>query len=251
MTRADARLLCAGLAAVLGFTVLAFLVAAGRLDTVDSFSVEHLMPWFPPNVHGSSFLGSLLSYHGRQFHLTLGIKLPADGVVSSALVLILCAVLWLRQDRKGTLLWLAGFVVAVLVEMLSKSLITRPPLSTKGPEGSSHVTGFDASFPSGHALRGVLLAAIIVYTWPSLRWVMLAWITALVLTLELNGVHTPSDISGGLFLALATIIAVALAGARLRLGQGTSRVGGQETLRRRVGTSSDLAVRSDPDSGPR
>ena len=202
------RLRLGSLAAALGFASLAALVSLGRLDAVDSFSVEHLMPWFTLNEHGTSLLGTLLSYHGRQFHLTLGIKLPAGSIPSSILALLLCALLWRRGVRKGALLWLAGFGLAVFVEAICKNVITRPALYTNGPGGPSHLSEFDSSFPSGHALRAALLVAIVAYVWPKARWLALAWLAAVVLTLDLDGVHTPSDILGGLLLAGVVMFAV-------------------------------------------
>jgi membrane-associated phospholipid phosphatase len=196
------------LAAAVVFALLALALAAGALDAVDSYSVHHLMPWFTLNQHGKSFVGSLLSYHGRQFRATLGIRLPAGIMVSSALMVLFCAVLWRRGDRRAALLWLGGFVAANAVEVLCKSVIGRPDLYVSLDGVPYHETGFDHSFPSGHTLRAGILVAAAVYTWPMLRWLALPWLAAVVLTLELNGAHTPSDILGGLLLACTIVTAV-------------------------------------------
>jgi membrane-associated phospholipid phosphatase len=211
-TRAGGPAFLAGacLAAAVVFALLALAVAAGAVDAVDSYSVHHLMPWFTLNQHGTSFLGSLLSYHGRQFHATLGLRLPAGIMVSSALMVLVCAVLWRRGDRKAALLWLGGFVAANAVVVLCKAVIQRPDLYVSLDGVPYHEGGFDNSFPSGHALRAGILVATAVYTWPMLSWLALPWLAAVVLTLELNGSHTPSDILGGLLLA-CTIGTAALA----------------------------------------
>jgi membrane-associated phospholipid phosphatase len=206
--RSPAVLGYAAVAAALTLTALALAVAVGGLDALDSYAFRHLMPWFTLNQHGTNFVGSLLSYHGRQFHATLGIKLPAGVMPASALVVLLCAILWRRGDRRAALLWLGGFAVANAVEVLCKSVIARPHLHAALDGVLYHESGFDHSFPSGHALRAGILVALAVYVWPMLRWLALAWLAAVVLTLELNGLHTPSDILGGLLLALAVIAAV-------------------------------------------
>src|SRR5262245_1633946 len=200
----------ASAAAALAFGTLALLVALGGFDPVDSYVLHHLMPWFPMNEPGRSFLGSLLSYHGRQFRATLGIGLPAAAITSSALLVLGCMILWRRGDRRAALLWLCGFGLATVVELVSKSVVARPALYATPAGELHHVADFDASFPSGHVIRGVLLAAFVAYAWPSFRWLGVVWLAALVLALELNGVHTSSDILGGLLLAWAVVIAVLL-----------------------------------------
>ena len=113
---------------------------------------------------------------------------------------MLRAVLWRRGERTAALLWLGGFGLASVVEVVCKGMITRPALYVTAPEGPYHVSGFDSSFPSGHAMRAALLTAIVAATWPGLRWLVLAWLAAVLVTLGLNGVHTPTDILGGLLL---------------------------------------------------
>ena len=174
------RMRLGSLAAAVAFGTLAALVSFGRLDVVDSFSVGHLMPWFPLNRPGPSLVGNLLSYHGEPFHLTLGIKLPAGAIPSSILAFLLCAVLWRRRARRDALLWLVAFGLASLTEVFSKVIISRPQLYTNGPGGRSHISGFDSSFPSGHALRAAMLVVIITYLWPRARLIAFAWLALVV-----------------------------------------------------------------------
>lgn len=206
--RSPAVLAGTSLAAAVVFALLTLAVGAGALDAVDAYSVHHLMPWFTLNQHGTTFIGSLLSYHGRQFHATLGIKLPAGMIVSSLLMLLLCGALWRRGDRRAALLWLGGFAIANAVEVLCKGLIARPDLYIQHAGAPYHESGFDNSFPSGHALRAGILVAAAVYTRPILSWLALPWLAAVILTLELNGAHTPSDILGGLMLACSIVAAI-------------------------------------------
>ena len=110
-------------------------------------------------------------------------------------------------------LWLAGFAAATFVEGFGKLVITKPPLYAV-VDGTSRVAGFSHSYPSGHAARSA--------SWPRRRprsglrlWPLFAgWVAAVVVSAELDAIHTPSDIVGGLLLATAVIFGVlAVAGA--------------------------------------
>jgi membrane-associated phospholipid phosphatase len=70
-----------------------------------------------------------------------------------------------------------------------------------------HLVGFDASWPSGHALRCALVAAAVAAAWPRLRIPLAIWLVAVVVLLELAGFHTPTDLVGGLLLASAAAAA--------------------------------------------
>jgi membrane-associated phospholipid phosphatase len=95
---------------------------------------------------------------------------------------------------------LAVFLVAATaVETLCKDVLDRPALY----DGARHITGFDSSFPSGHTIRTVLVAAAFARPWAA------AWAVASIVLLQLAGWHTATDIAGGLLLA-----ALALLGAR-------------------------------------
>ncbi len=68
--------------------------------------------------------------------------------------------------------------------------------------------GFDASFPSGHALRAMLLAGVASALWPHLRVRFAAAAAAIALALQLNGIHALSDIAAGALAGLALWLAV-------------------------------------------
>ena len=99
---------------------------------------------------------------------------------------------------------------AVAVEVLCKEVLVRPALH----HGSFHIAAFDSSFPSGHALRTVIVAGAIASTRPRTRLFAAAWAIAAVVLLLLAGWHTPTDLAGGVLLG-----GLALLGAR-RLGAG-------------------------------
>jgi membrane-associated phospholipid phosphatase len=98
------------------------------------------------------------------------------------------------------------WVLAFLVEIVFRHTLTRPPLYLHGVH-----LGFDASWPSGHALRCTIVACALGAAWPRLRVTLAIWLVAAVALLELAGFHTPTDVAGGLLLAgVAATGAVAL-----------------------------------------
>jgi membrane-associated phospholipid phosphatase len=118
------------------------------------------------------------------------VTLPGQVVVSFVLVALGA---WKLRKPWWVIAWLA----ATLVEFAIRHFMTRPELY----RGGVHVTAFDSSFPSGHALRCALVAAVFAAAWPRLRVPLAAWVVACAVLLELAGFHTPTDVVGGLLLA--------------------------------------------------
>ena len=192
-----------------GLAALAALVAAGALNGLDQWSIDHLMPG-PPGYRSEPSIGEALVplYHSSW---TTGldvaaniVTLPAQALLSSLLAGVCCVVLWRRGRRHVALVWAAAWILANAIEVLGKATLTRPPLHAQG----HHVLAFDSSFPSGHTLRAVLLVALVSATWPSTRRWLVVWGAAALVLLELNGFHVPTDIAGGLLLALLVILGV-------------------------------------------
>ena len=132
------------------------------------------------------------------------VTLPASFLIALAIVTACSRVLGV------------ALVLAVGVEVICKELLTRPALY----DGSFHIAAFDSSFPSGHALRTVLVAAAVAWRWPRWRAAAIVWAIASIVLLELAGWHTPSDLAGGVLLA-----GLALLGAR-----GAGALGGRRRL---------------------
>jgi membrane-associated phospholipid phosphatase len=101
-----------------------------------------------------------------------------------------------------------ALVAGTVIETVCKHVLTRPALHAH----HSHIVGFDSSFPSGHTLRTILVAAAFAHPLAA------AWAVASIVVIELAGWHTPSDIAGGLLLA-----GLALLGARAAAAAGALR----------------------------
>jgi membrane-associated phospholipid phosphatase len=131
------------------------------------------------------------------------VTLPGQVVVSFLLVSIAAGALWGRGRRAAAIGWLAAWAGATLVELVVRHTLTRPPLYRDGV----HLVSFDASWPSGHALRCAIVAGALAAAWPRLRPALGIWLVGAVVLLELAGFHTPTDIVGGLLLAAVAAVA--------------------------------------------
>lgn len=195
------------LAAAAGFAALAGLVASGAATGLDQWASDHAMPLAGRPAGPPTLLESLVplfhaSWHPVGVAVAQIVTLPGQVVIS---LLLVALVAWTLREPG----WVAAWIVATGVELVCRHVLTRPPLYRDG----IHDTAFDSSWPSGHALRCALLAAIVAAAWPRLRWPLAAWLVAAVLLLELAGAHTPTDLAGGLLLAL-------LAGRAARAARG-------------------------------
>jgi len=199
--RSAALLACA-------FAALAALVAAGSLTQVDQWAVDHLMPGASLRHANAGLIEGLVpllhSRWGSAYAIAANIvTLPASFLISLAIVVACSRILG------------AALAAAVAVEVLCKEVLTRPALY----DGSFHVAVFDSSFPSGHALRTVIVAASVAWRWPRVRSFAIAWAIASIVLLQLAGWHTPTDLAGGVVLG-----ALALLGARAARALGGRRL---------------------------
>ncbi len=154
-------------------------------------------PGAPP-----AFLVSLVPLYHAAFRpagvaVTEAVTLPGQVLVSFALALAAAAALHRRGRLGAAAGWLGAWIAGTAVEVAFRHALTRPAVYRDG----IHVTAFDASWPSGHALRCTLVAAALAAAWPRLRIPLLAWLAACLVLLELAGFHTPTDVLGGLLLA--------------------------------------------------
>jgi membrane-associated phospholipid phosphatase len=183
----------------IAFATLAALVGAGVLTRFDQWGVDHLMPGADFREGTPTFAESLVPLLGAHWDTWLGsvadiVTLPASFLISLAIVAWRSRVLAL------------ALIAAVAVEVVCKELIERPALYG----GAFHIAAFDSSFPSGHTLRTVIVAAAV---WPLLRGWAIAWAVASIVLLQLAGWHTPTDILGGLLLGVLALLGARGAGA--------------------------------------
>jgi membrane-associated phospholipid phosphatase len=130
------------------------------------------------------------------------VTLPGQVVISFLLVALGA---WkLRQP-----LWMLAWLGATIVEVVLRHSLARPALYRDGV----HVVAFDSSWPSGHALRCALVAVVLAAAWPRARTALAVWLVTAAVLLELAGFHTPTDVVGGLLLALLACGAAGAAGA--------------------------------------
>lgn len=181
------------------FAALAVAVAAGAFTGLDQWSVDHLMPGASFNAQEAGLAEALVPLWGTHWDNAWSVAANVVTLPASFLVAVaLCA--W----RSRTL---AVLVVAfTAVEALCKEVLTRPALH----DGAQHIVGFDTSFPSGHTLRTVILAALVVQPLGA------AWAVASIVLLQLAGWHTPSDIAGGVLLGLLAVLVARVLPDRVR-----------------------------------
>jgi membrane-associated phospholipid phosphatase len=187
------------LAPAAAFAALAVLVAAGVLTGLDQWSVDHVMPGAHFRETRSRLIEGLVPLYGA--HWDGALAAAANIVTLPASLLISLAIVAWRSRALAVVMF-----AAVAVEVLCKEVLVRPALY----DGARHVAAFDSSFPSGHTLRALLVAGAL---WPLLGVWSAAWAVASIVLLELAGWHTPTDIAGGVLLALLALLLARTAGA--------------------------------------
>jgi membrane-associated phospholipid phosphatase len=114
-----------------------------------------------------------------------------------------------RSGRsQAAALWVSALTAGFAVELAGKALVAQQQPDGRVICRGLGAGGFDASFPSGHALRAVLLAGVAGAIWPHLRMRFVAAALAVCLALQLNGVHALSDIVAGAAAGAALWLAV-------------------------------------------
>ncbi|MBV8480972.1 MAG: phosphatase PAP2 family protein [Actinobacteria bacterium] len=190
MFRVRAAVACAA-----AFAALAGLVAAGEPNGIDQWAIDHLMPGAAPGAGKQTFAGAVIPFwhvhwHGVVHVVSEVVTVPASFTPATVLVALACT----RLD--GRFVVAAAYVAGNLIEIVTKWALTRPALT---------VSSFDNSYPSGHTIRAVLVAAVVGAAWPRLRPLAIAWLAAAIAFIEIGGFHVPSDIAGGLLLAAALL----------------------------------------------
>lgn len=195
-------------AMLVAFALLGYLVASGHLSRVDQYAVDHLMPGLYPYVvgHDGGFViwgHSIVSNPNRIVNRVAdAVTAPAAAVPASLLVAAALGIdVLVRRHVRTALVFGTGYALGNLAELMGKVLLVRPPLHVATSVAALPIWKFDASFPSGHAIRALLVVVILGLVWPPLRTLGFVWLAAVAALLELAGTHTPTDILGGLLLA--------------------------------------------------
>lgn len=197
--------------AAVSLVVLAALVVAGTVSAIDQYAVDHWMPNFEPSS------GSTSVSIAHQFYPRLGTPLqafcnlwtfPASAFVSGAVLALCCVALIRREQRAAALTWGAAWVAANVAEVVGKHFLHRPALHAVEAGVRVSFDGFGHSFPSGHALRTVLTAALLATVWKRAARPAVLWVALAAVALVVSAAHTPSDVLGGMLLALLVVLAV-------------------------------------------
>ncbi len=200
----------AGLACL--FVLLSVLVAAGRLDSLDQHAVAHWMPNFDPvdadrTIPPATGIFMPIDLDSSWWKQLLELAMyPASVLISIALFGLGSLVLWRRGSRVAAVVWGSSWFVANALEVLAKVAIEKPALERTADGVAYHVAAFDHSFPSGHAMRAVLVAGLVACVWPRLRGVALGWVAVISVCLVASSWHVPSDVAGGLCFGLLAVL---------------------------------------------
>ena len=201
------------------FLVLTGLVAAHALRPVDRYAIHHLMPYASDSVAGTiapsepeNAVKPIVHGHRSLAQSIAALAFaPADSI--SALFLAAVTTIVIRRRRgpwRAGLVWVAALLAGLAVEGLGKMLIPQIKFTF-----SSVVLGvkIEGTYPSGHTMRSVIVATMIVSLWPRVKPLAIAWVLYVTAVLELGGLHVPSDIAGG-YLIGGALAAAALASSR-------------------------------------
>jgi membrane-associated phospholipid phosphatase len=195
---------------LLGLGALTVMAATGASNPFDQYATAHWMPELtgqtPPLVTLRGL--ALPDAHGSFFAVVLGLwSYPASFVASAGVITACGLTLNARGRAREALPWCSLWVLGNVVELIGKLIVTRPTLPP--PPGRPHLDlhGFDHSFPSGHTIRAVIVAAALAYTWPRIRPAALLWGVTAPLTLVPLAEHVPTDVLGGLLAAGALLFA--------------------------------------------
>src|SRR5262249_481374 len=91
------------------------------------------------------------------------------------------------------------------VEVAIKAAIEKPELHRTKDGAVYHLQSFDHSFPSGHAMRAVLVAALLLSVWRRLGLVAAAWAAIVPGLLVIASWHGPPDVAGRVVLGLVAV----------------------------------------------
>jgi membrane-associated phospholipid phosphatase len=202
---------------------LAVAVVAGGTVWLDQYAVDHWMPELGPDRAAPPMLtiGQLHPHLGGSVESFFSLwTYPASALVSGLVLVACCVVLERRGSRGAAIAWAVAWVLANALEVVGKTTLQRPVLTVAAGAGRGALHAFDSSFPSGHAMRAVLTAALVATVWRRAALPAVVWAAVVLPALVVLGAHTPSDVIGGALVGLAAVLAV---DTWLRAGVGAAR----------------------------
>ncbi len=213
--------------AAAGLAALAVLVATGHAATFDQWSADSLMPYQDRPLSQPSLWDQLMSplaavtRAGNDFpsRLLFAATVPAAPLAAGVAAVLGIFALATRGQPRRALAWTVVLVSCAVAEAGIKALVERPLIHKYDVVRQASVTkdSFNHSFPSGHTVRGVLLAFLFAELIPALRPLLAAWLVVMSASLVLASMHTPTDVAGGVLLALVALVMLNRERARCRL----------------------------------
>jgi membrane-associated phospholipid phosphatase len=158
-------------------TLFAALVVLGagvrqsRLEAVDHFAYLHLQPL-------------------RKGDWSL-LTAPA-GPLAAPLLLVAGAIA-MRRPATVRVAWMLVFAASIPIELAGKRLVVRPHVDADRFPWHAH-----DGYPSGHTMRGVILAGVLAAAFPPARLPLIVWAAANAALVETTGMHPLSEVVGGL-----------------------------------------------------
>jgi len=188
--------------------ILGAAVRQGRLEAIDHFAYLHLQPL-------------------RTGDWSL-VTTPA-GPLAAPLLLIAGAVA-MRRPATVRVAWMIVFAASIPIELAGKRLVVRPHVDADRLPWHAH-----DGYPSGHTMRGVVLAGVLAAAFPPARLPLIVWAAANAALVETTGMHPLSEVAGGL-LGGAALVACVWAARRSRVADeepGTAEPAGDRQPARR------------------
>lgn len=159
-------------------------VREGRLEAIDHFAYLHLQPL-------------------RKGDWSL-LTTPAGPLAAPLLVIAGAAAM--RRPATVRVAWLLVFAASIPIELAGKRLAVRAHVDADRLPWLAH-----DGYPSGHTMRGVILAGVLAAAFPRARLPLIVWAAANAALVETTGMHPLSEVIGGLLGGAALVACVSAA----------------------------------------